>query len=78
MPWQDQVPGTFGSVDLVFGGHPLDRERARQLLIDASASNVSLPELLDAAETFLRSRGTPPSHIDVQLDRMKKIQYWLS
>lgn len=78
MPWQQQVPGIFGAQDLIFGGHPQERQRARQLLLDASGASASLKELLDEAEKYLKSKAAQPQHIADQLDRMKQLEHWLS
>lgn len=41
MSWQVKVPGCFGSVDIVFAGHPADEERAREAIMAAKASGAS-------------------------------------
>lgn len=74
--WKRQIPGAFGADDRVFGSGPPERERARQLLIDAWAAGATWDKVIAEAARYLRRNGATPSHIAVQLDRMRQVQHW--
>ena len=78
MNWQQKVPGTFGNQDLIFAGHQLDADRALDLLKECYKSNISLQDVLDEAEKFLKSKGAQNQHIKEQLDKIRaKFNGWL-
>lgn len=78
MSFREKIPGTFGSMDLNFAVHPLDGERAIQLLKACYQTNVPLQELLVAVEDFLRKEGAGDEHISEQLAEVKaKFSGWL-
>lgn len=78
MDFRSKIPGTFGAVDLKFAIHPLDAERAIELLKVCYQENVSMKELLVAVEDFLRKGGSGDEHIKEQLGEVKaKFSGWL-
>jgi hypothetical protein len=41
MSWQNQVLGCFGDQDVIFAGHPLDADRAKQAIKNAKTAGAS-------------------------------------
>ena len=79
MDFRSNISGAFGNVDLKFAIHPLDAERAIELLRICHENNVSLKELLSAVEDFLLKSGAGNSHVKEQLKEVKvKFSGWLS
>jgi hypothetical protein len=79
MSWQQDIPGTFGDQDLIFSGHSLDADRALDLLKECYKSNVSLKDVLDEAEKYLKSKGAGAQHIAEQLEVIRgKFDGWLN
>ena len=79
MSWKTQVPGTFGSMDLIFCSHPLDTDRALELLKECYKANISLSDVVKEVEKFLSSKGAGKDHITDQTDQVKdKFGGWLS
>ena len=78
MNWKEDIPGTFGSADLIFAGHPCDAERALDLLKECYQSNVSLQDVLDEVEKFLKLKGAGAQHIRDQINKINdKFSGWL-
>lgn len=78
MSFRDKIPGAFGAVDYKFAIHPLDAERAIELLKDCFQKNVPMKELLVAVEDFLRKGGAGSEHIKEQRKEVKaKFSGWL-
>ena len=78
MDFREKIPGAFGSVDLKFAIHPLDGERAIELLKVCYQNNVPMKDLLVAVEDFLRKNGAGNDYIKEQLSEVKsKFSGWL-
>lgn len=78
MSWKKKVSGTFGAQDLIFAGHPLDADRALELLKECYKSNIPLQDVLDEAESYLKSKGAQAQHVQEQLEKIdKKFSGWL-
>jgi len=78
MGWKQQIPGTFGSKDLEFAGHPCDVQGALDLLKKCYESGVSLQDVLVAVDEFLRSKEAPAHHINKQCAKVReKFRGWL-
>lgn len=87
--WKKLIGGCFGSADKKFAGHPLDEERAVELLRECVKDRVSLQELLDETGCYLKvslNFDNQPSnikeniqnHIDGELQKVKeKFEDWL-
>lgn len=78
MSFREQIPGTFGTADLKFALHPLDGERAIELLKACYMENVPLQDLLMAIEDFLRKKSVGAQHIKEQITTVEeKFSDWL-
>ncbi|MBS9782386.1 MAG: hypothetical protein KGV43_01125 [Arcobacter sp.] len=87
--WMNMISGCFGSKDKRFAGHPLDRERAIDLLKECDKNGISLERLLDEVEKYLKNnmdfneqtketKKNMQKHISDELqDIRKKFQHWL-
>ena len=67
MSWTDQIPGCFGDEDLLFAVHPLDSQRAIEVLLAAKKDGVSLADLLNEFRTYLGGRTSNEEHISEQM-----------
>lgn len=68
-----QIDSCFGMADAIFAGHPYDEERAFELLKYCRENNISLIDVLNEAENYLKSKTTYTEHINQQLDKIKKM-----
>lgn len=79
MSWQQKIPGAFGDQDLVFAEHPLDADRALDLLKDCYQSDIPLKDVIDEVEKYLKANGATTQHITDQLSKIReKFSGWLS
>lgn len=78
MSWRKQIPGCFGDVDCIFAMHPLDHERAQQLLIAAIKQQVSASEFRKAIKDYLISKGCGPEHIKEQLAKVMSLRIYFN
>ena len=82
--WQKKIPGCFGSKNLIFGSHHLDRCRAAELLLDLMNGNINWHDLEKETRDWLKSKFEERSqksdsfdwvdankHIDEQIKIMK-------
>jgi len=77
--FRSKIPGSFGSSDFIFAGHPSDAERAIELLSICYNNSVPLKELLTAVEDFLRKSHATEDLIKEQMSSVKaKFSGWLS
>lgn len=70
MSWQQKVPGSFGSEDCIFAGHPLDEERARVAIKEAKASGATRDEFEKEAVYHVYKKTVPGVARD---DRFEKL-----
>ena len=75
MDWKSKVPACFGDKDKVFGDHPEDDIRARDMLKDAIDSKATMSKILAEAESYLKSAGCSQDHIDEQLDKIRNLDF---
>jgi hypothetical protein len=78
MSWKKQIPGCFGTVDCIFAMHPLDHERAQQLLVAAIKQKVSAREYRKAIKDYLISEGCGTDHIKEQLTRAMSLRTYFN
>jgi len=72
MGFRDYISGAFGEVDSKFSLHPLDRDRAIELIKICSQNNVSMNELLVAVEDYLNKKSCGAHHIAEQLKEVEE------
>lgn len=76
--WDKQVPGCFGSNDLIFAGHPLDENRAFEWLVDLRKRGIGWKAARAQLVAFLKSERAGPDHIRQQLASTgKHLKPWL-
>lgn len=73
MNWKNKIPGCFGDADKKFAGHPADRKRAVDLLKAASEEDIGYDDYIEAIENWLESKGCLKSHIDQEMNKVKKL-----
>jgi len=78
MSWTTKIPGCFGSVDLIFANHPLDHQRACDMLKDAISQQVSTADFRKEIKDFLVQKGAGAAHIKQQMIRVMSIKTYLS
>ena len=64
MSFQNELEKSFGRVDQVFGGHPIESEHARKMLKETSAQGLT-------------TKGCSSHHIDEQIKRMNDIDNYI-
>lgn len=62
---EERIARCVGSSDLIFGGHPDDEKRARELLRDYGPTEVK-----KALKELLVARNCKSDHVEQQLDRV--------
>lgn len=77
MNWNDQLHGCFGRRDRIFAGHPLDQQRAQEMLITAIQEGVTKKEMQDAIRDFLSAAGCDKEHIEKQINAAFKVETYL-
>ena len=78
MDWKKLIPGCFGAVDCIFAMHPLDHQRAQELLVAAIKQKVSASEYRKAIKDFLISEGCSPEHIKEQLTQVMSLRRYFN
>ncbi|EEZ5292879.1 hypothetical protein DS967_24095 [Escherichia coli] len=73
MSWKSKVPGGFGTADVKFAGHPLDKEWAEDAISDAKESGATFDDMANEMEEYLLGEhpGASQYHIDRQVDRAR-------
>lgn len=71
--WKRLLRISFGLVDRIFCTHPLERERAREMLAEVLRTGVSLTEVEEEARRFLLAEGCGRDHVKEQLQRMNRL-----
>ena len=77
MSFQDELEKSFGIVDQIFGGHPIESEHAREMLKEASAKGMSKSDIEKEARNHLTSKGCQPDHINEQINRINDIDNYI-
>ena len=72
--WKETLPICFGSVDKNFGGHPIERANAREMLRDAINTGVSLKDIEDEAKRFLSDCDS--EHVNKQMKRIRDLSHY--
>ncbi len=75
MHWKEMMPGCFGDRDKIFGGHPADEKRAREMLKAAIDEKATMVEITAEATRLLGTAGAGPEHIAEQLTRIKELKF---
>ena len=76
--WEERVPGCFGNTDLIFAGHPLDENRAFDLLATLREGNVGWSEAKSAFRDHLEREGASTDHISNQISKIEnRYRPWL-
>ena len=79
MSWKNKISGTFGTQDLYFAMHPLEANKALDLLKECYNSNIPLQDVLNEAEQFLKNKNANAQYIQNQLKEISnKFGGWLS
>jgi hypothetical protein len=78
MAYDEELPGCFGSADLILAGHPDDEQRAFAWLIKLRKCGAVWPEVKAQIEEYLLQMGADRDHIEEQLDRADELfRPWL-
>ena len=78
MTLQEMIPGCFGEMDQLFALHPLDENRAFELLRYCRENNIGLKEVSLEIKRHLMSRNCGNDHISDQLKRVQEhFGHWL-
>lgn len=75
MNWKDKISGCFGEIDLIFGVHPLDSERAREMFKEALAEDAELDDIVNECRDYLKSKSASQEHIDEQEKGIREFYY---
>lgn len=76
--FKGMIAACFGSSDRIFAGHPMDRERARELLMFIIEKEVTLTDFKKQVEIFLKEAGIKnEKHFNKQLDRIFNLKVYL-
>ena len=77
MAWQDDVPGGFGEVDVIFAVHPLAPERAKNAIKAAKIAGASRDDFEKEMVWHIYKKVTASAHlgphIHEQVRRMHKL-----
>jgi hypothetical protein len=74
MSWQNQVPGCFGAQDMIFAGHPLDADRAKQAIKDAKAAGASKDDFeKEMVWHVYKNVKDPGARIELFADQAEKL-----
>ena len=75
--WQKKIGGCFGDQDQVFAGHPLDEQRAFELLTQLRDEDVRWEEFAAELRSYLSSM--PLTHQDEQFEKVHRFyEPWLA
>lgn len=75
MGWQQQIPGCFGAQDAIWGSHPLDQQRARNMLKAAIDAGATMDEIVAEAVQYLQGRGAQAQHIQDQEKLIRNLSF---
>ncbi len=68
-----RIGGCFGTADGIFGGHPNDEERAKELRKIALDKKITLGEIREITLGYLHSRRYYGEHIKEQLEKVTEM-----
>lgn len=74
--WKNRIPGCFGTVDQIFAMHPLDEQRAKEMMKQALESGASIQDILNELEEHMKSKNCSEEHIQEQLINAKSLSIW--
>jgi len=78
MDWKSRIPGCFGKVDYKFAVHPIDENRAFDLLNMLRKESVSWEEFESEVRSFLIKGNCHEAHISDQIESVERhIRAWL-
>ncbi|WP_288800941.1 hypothetical protein [uncultured Fibrobacter sp.] len=73
--WKKQIPSCFGVMDLHFAVHPLDNDRARQLLIDVlNEPDVTYKDFTREVKDYLTKNTSNKNLVREQMKRVKNLK----
>ena len=75
MNWKDKIPGCFGEMDLIFGGQPLDSERAKEMFKEALTEDAELDDIVNECKKYLQAKNAHKEHIKEQEEVIRKFCY---
>jgi hypothetical protein len=73
--WKSHVPGCFGNVDLHFASHPLDHQRAKEMLKAAIDAEASLADIVEEATRFMKSSGAGEALIESETAKIRALKF---
>jgi len=73
--WKQMMKGCFGIEDRIFGGHPCDEKRAREMLKAAIDAKATMEEIVSEAVRFLEEAGSPKEHIQKQVAKIRSLKF---
>lgn len=73
MNWKNKIANAFGCEDKKFASHPIDLEKAAELLFTAIEENASYTEYVSAIKEWLESHGCSSLHIDKEIEKVESI-----
>ena len=75
MNWKNMMKGCFGDKDKIFGEHPADEQRARDMLKKAIDANVKMDEIIEEAVRILKASKASAEHISEQTARIRNLDF---
>lgn len=75
MNWKEMMKGCFGDKDKVFGEHPNEEKRAREMLKAAIEAKATMADITAEATRLLNSSNAGSKHISEQLTRIKELNF---
>ena len=77
MMFNQYVHACFTSQSLVFGGHQLEKARARDMLAAASNQGKTMRDICTIARSYLRGIGCTSNHINQQIKRIRTVSSYI-
>lgn len=71
MDWKDKISGCFGHDLAGFAAHPLDEQRAFDLLAELRSASIGWQEVADEFENYLMSKT---GNAQFSAEQMKKVE----
>jgi len=72
--WTSQMGSCFGTADLLWGSHELERGRCRVMLKDAIDAGATVNQIIAEAEQYLKIRGAQQAHINEQTRKIRNLE----
>lgn len=77
--WVQKIPNCFGAEDKQFAGHQSEVDAAIDLLRDLSGISISIDEVANEFEAWLRTQTSNEDHIQEQLQSVRNhYSAWVS